>query len=471
MIWSVQPLVRSASDALAGWHDSPRRKPLVLRGARQVGKSTLVREFARVRGLDLLEVNLERHRTLESVFASLDVSRIILEIEALAGRAGTDAQSLLFLDEIQATPSAIAALRYLHEERPGLPVIAAGSLLEAVLRDHDFPMPVGRIQYLHLGPMSFNEYLGAVEPRLLGLIQSWVPGAPFAATAHRALVNRQREFLFVGGMPEAVASFAAGEGINTVRDVHRSIASTYQDDFAKYGGGASSLARLQRVFHYLPGAIGEKVKYSNISREERARELKAAIDLLALARVIWRVHHGDCAGLPLNAQIDPHRYKCLFLDVGLVAHITGVGWPDLSGQDDRRLVNEGGLAEQFIGQHLLFRHGGKEEPFLCYWLREGKRTNAEVDYVIDHTRQIIPVEVKAGRAGSLKSLHAFFARQLKGRAPRTALRFDLNPPSLGDHDHRLSDGSGVEVQYKLLSLPLYMVGETTRLLSDLRETD
>jgi len=460
----MKPLVRTAESHLNDWFDGPRRKPLVIRGARQVGKSTLVRQFAWARGLPTLEVNLEQHRRLESVFATFDVSAILLELEAI-GRVAPSSGTIVFLDEIQATPSAIAALRYLHEQRPDLPVIAAGSLLEIVLQSPKFSMPVGRIEYLHLGPLTFREFLLAVgDTDLVDLSSRWSPGDPWADGAHRRLAARQREFLLVGGMPEAVAAFAAGEGIESVRRVHRSIVATYRDDFGKYGPSPASLVRLQTVFDFIPSALGQKIKYANISRDERAREVRAGLDLLALARVVWKVHHGDCSGVPLEAQLDPHIYKCLFLDVGLATHMTGVDWSTLGRWDDRQLVHEGGLAEQFVGQHLLFRKNGLELPSLCYWLREGKDTNAEVDFVISSGRSVVAVEVRSGAAGSLRSVHQFLARGAKAVVP-LAMRLDLNPPSLSEHEHSLADGR--TLRYRLLSLPLYLVEQADRLLGEL----
>ncbi len=457
----MEGLIRTAHLHLEHWLQSPRRKPLVIRGARQVGKSTLVRQFAAARDMPLLEVNLEQHRRLETVFATLDVKAILLELEAI-GQTSPGPGTLVFLDEIQATPSAIAALRYLYEERPDLPVIAAGSLLELVLRSAKFSMPVGRIEYLYLGPLTFTEFLhGVGDSGLVELCSRWQPKDPWAMTAHVRLAARQREFLLVGGMPEAVAAYAADEGIESVRNVQRAIVSTYRDDFAKYGATPATLARLQSVFDYLPGALGQKIKYANISRDQKARELRSAIDLLALARVIWPVRHGECSGIPLNAKLDPHAYKCLFLDVGLVSFMTGVEWSTLGQWDDRQLVHEGGLAEQFIGQHLLFRKEGRDQPSLCYWLREGKKNNAEVDYVIEQGRSIVPVEVKSGTAGSLRSIHQFMARKLKTDMS-VVLRFDLNPPSLSAQEHKLQDGE--QVGFQMLSLPLYMVDQCDRLL-------
>ena len=457
-------IIREAMEHLERWLDRPRRKPMVIRGARQVGKSTLVRQLAEARGMRLLEVNLEQHQRLERVFQSLDVRAILLELEAV-GKMTPGPDTLLFLDEIQATPSAIAALRYLFEERPELPIIAAGSLLEFVLQSPKFSMPVGRIEYLHLGPLGFSDFLGAVgDGDLVDLLSKWSPGDPWAETAHRRLAARQREFLLVGGMPEAVAAYAAGEGIEAVQRVQRSIVSTYRDDFAKYGANSAGLARIQLLFDYVPSALGEKLKYANISRHEKSRDLRQALELLSLARVVWPVFHSDSSGLPLGAHRNPRVYKCMFMDVGLVSHMTGVQWETLGQLDDRQLVNEGGLAEQFIGQHLLFREKGIDTPSLYYWVREGRSRNAEVDYVLEHGRTIVPVEVKSGMWGSLRSLHQFIARESKQKS-LLAIRFDLNLPSLSERDHKLADGT--EVRYRMLSLPLYMVEQSTRVLDQI----
>lgn len=467
----MSSLYRNDGAVLTAWHGKKKRKPLVIRGARQVGKSTLVRDFAQTRGLRLAEVNLERHALLEPVFQRLDVAAIRAEIEAITELPLAAPDTLLFLDEVQATPSALAALRYLYEEMPSLAVVAAGSLLEFVLRAPGFSVPVGRIEYLHLGPMGFGEFLRALgETHIAGLIEQWEPGALFAAAAHQRLLECQRQYLLTGGMPEAVAEYAARRHVAAVKDVHRSIADTYRDDFAKYAGAGGSLLRLQRVFDYVPGAVGQKIKYANISRDERSRDLRKAIDQLAAARVIWCVRHSDCSGLPLEAQVDPNVYKCLFLDVGLMNHVCGLDWSAIRRWDQRRLVNEGGLAEQFVGQHLLFRDCGRAQPSLCYWLREGKRDNAEVDYVISRGDWIIPIEVKAGSAGSLKSLAQFLAHKIDAKhQPRIALRFDLNPPTLADHEHQLTSDPSMAVSYTMLSLPAYMVEQAGRLLDILRK--
>ena len=448
-------LKRIAENLLQTWYDNPRRKPLVIRGARQVGKSTLVRHFAQKNQIPLNEVNLERHLQLDAVFATLDVRRILREIEGLTGRPISN--SLLFLDEIQATPHALQVLRYLYEERADLPVVAAGSMLEFALGDQSFPMPVGRIEYLHLGPMSFEEYLLETDPQLLSYLTTCEPASPVPATAHARLLERQREYMLVGGMPEAILTFAQSGAFTDVATVQRSIIDTYQNDFAKYAA-QNVLLRLQTLFNYVPRSVGQKVKYSNISRDETARELRIAIEMLTKARVISPVVHSHCSGLPLYAEADASTYKLLFLDVGLMNRACGLDWLAVSSLDERSFINEGAMAEQFIGQHLLYRDEGREAPRLCYWLRERKVSNAEVDYVISRGDRIIPIEVKAGKSGTLRSLHQFVLH----KKATLAVRFDLNPISLQHVHHKIDETTAIA--FDLLSLPLYMVGQLNRLI-------
>ena len=448
-------MYRSAERALAQWLAAPQRKPLVIRGARQVGKSTLVRQFAQSNHLHLNEINLERHPDLDPVFQTLDLRHIRRELQGLLNQPLLAPGSILFLDEIQATPHALPALRYFLEDHPELPVVAAGS--------HTFTMPVGRIQYFHLGPMSFEEFLAELDPPLLACLQGYTPEDPLPHTVHTRLSAYQREYLLVGGMPEAVAAYSSTRHFADVTPVHRSIVDTYQDDFAKYASARVRL-RLQRVFNYVPRAVGRKTKYTQIDREETARELRAAIDLLAKARVIAPVFHSTCSGVPLHADVDWKTYKLLFLDIGLMNRLCGLDWLALKELDDRQLVNEGALAEQFVGQHLLYLEEGLETPRLNYWLREGKSANAEVDYAIARGAWIVPVEVKAGTSGTLRSLHQFAL----AKGTRLAVRFDLNPPTVHSIRHQVS-GTRQSVEMTLLSMPLYLVGQLGRLLDRLRQ--
>jgi uncharacterized protein len=453
---------RTAENHLIAWYQKKRRKPLVIRGARQVGKSTLVRSFCHNNRLTLNEINLEQHLYLDRLFQSLDMDVIIRELDALAGRNIQKPYSILFLDEIQATPHAIQALRYFFEEMPHLPVISAGSLLEFALADLHFSMPVGRIEYYHLGPMTFKEFLDAVEPGLSPHLSEFHFKQQIPVATHRQLSKRQREYLFVGGMPEAVLAFVENDTLTEVSDVHRSIAETYQDDFSKYAK-QKDLVLMQKVFRQIPRIIGRKVKYSNISREDKSREVKNAIGMLVKARVCHQVYHSHCSGVPLMADINENVYKLLFMDVGMAAWITGMDWIALQALDDGDLVNEGKLAEQFVGQNLLDPF---EPPRYTYWLREGKSANAEVDFVTANANQVIPIEVKAGKSGTLKSLQQF----VLNKKVALCVRFDLNPPEIGELTHltRTKEGSA-SISYTLMSLPLYLVEELPRLLDEFRQ--
>lgn len=446
---------RDALQQLQSWYSSKRRKPIVLRGARQVGKSTLVRLFVQDRGLDLFEINLERHIYLQEIFLEGKMPKVLAELEGIVGRIGNRKKSLLFLDEIQAVPSALAFLRYFYEELPDLAVVAAGSLLEFSLAEHAYSMPVGRIVYLHLGPMSFSEFLREIDVDAWQWYRGYRWGQEVPQSWHQKLLDRQRQYLFCGGMPEAVQVFAETGDWGQVQAVHRSILDTFIDDFGKYARN-KDLALLQRIFRSTPLHLGRKVLFSNFSREERSSVVRTMIDLLVKARILTPVYHSDCSGLPLSAGRDDRIFKLLFMDCGLLNYQLGFTWSQLQSFDERSLLNEGTLAEQFVGQEFLAMEQGIRAPELQYWLREGRSSNAEVDYVISRGTHIVPVEVKAGKSGSLRSLYQFVLRKNRN----LAIRFDLNLPSF-----QLLSSEGKE--WALASLPLYLAGRCYDMLDEI----
>ena len=450
---------RQAENYIAGWYAKKSRKPLVIRGARQVGKSTLVREFAKNHKYSLLEINLEKHLNMEAVFKRLNVSEILNEISLIIGKP-LQTGGILFLDEIQATPSAIPALRYLYEEKPDLRVVAAGSLLEFTFKDHKYSMPVGRIEYLYLGPLSFFEYVTEKAEHLGRYLRDHSLNDDFSQTAHQQLCILLREYLIIGGMPEAVKIYFDSQDMTQALQVHHSILDTYRNDFNKYVT-KTALQRVQRVYSYIPTAIGEKFKYSNVNPTWQAREIRQALELLEQAGVIFKVHCTSGTGIPLEANADHKVFKTYFLDVGLMN--TALGMKSLSKDEflSVRFINEGKIAEQFIAQHLRFEKEMYIRPQLYYWLREKRKNNAEIDFLIQSGRFPIPVEVKAGKSGSLKSLHLFCGVCNS----QTAVRFDLNIPSIFNCNHKISTGNKiVAVSYQLVNLPLYMVEEIHRLL-------
>jgi uncharacterized protein len=457
-------LKRKQLKHLDDWLMGPDRKPLVIRGARQIGKSTLVRLFAEQIHLPLADVNLERHPELNTVFESMSPPQILNQLEALPDIPAIGAGSVLFLDEIQAAPAAIAALRYFYEERREIPVIAAGSLMEFALSEHRVSIPVGRIQYLHMGPMTFTEYLEALgESKLEEARNSYTFGTELGPVIHKRLLELLRSYYFVGGMPGAVDIYAKSRKFSDVGVVHNSIIETYREDFQKYAR-SRNLARMQHVLNFVARNVGLKLKYSNVMKDVHSATIRQDIDLLSMARVISKVVHTHASGLPLQAELDEKVYKPLFLDVGLMNAICGLGWPVLSKLDDVQLVNDGAIAEQFIGQHLLELLAESPNRLLTYWLREGRSSNAEVDFVVTFAGRIVPIEVKSGGRGSLRSLHQFVGEK---QVP-LAVRFDSNPPSLQAITATIQTGDRTsDVKYRLLSLPIYLVEKIADILHGL----
>jgi hypothetical protein len=453
-------LKRKELSYLLEWSDRPGRKPLVIRGARQVGKSTLVRQFAEASGLVLLEINFERNPEYLEAFASKDPIQIQATLQLLTGKKITVGKTVLFLDEIQAAPEALAALRYFYEEMPALHVLAAGSLLEFTLADAQFSMPVGRIEYLHLGPMQFEDFMLAMghaelADYLHNLSLDAIRDNSMPRVVHEKYMHLLKQYWITGGLPEAIAQYAASGDFNEVARVQQNIVATYRDDFNKYSHG--NLKRLvQLVFDQLPVMVGQKFKYAQVSREHRSAELDTALRHLCLARIASKVLHTSANGIPLAAEINPRFFKTLYLDIGLLSAALNLNVLDLN-KEDLSLINKGALAEQFIGQHLMYSGPYYEAPELYYWVREAKSAAAEVDYLLTCGQHIVPVEIKAGTTGTLKSLHQF----LKEKNRHFALRFNADVPSLLKDTKKMTDGS--TINYDLLSLPLYMVGEAQRL--------
>ncbi|MBU1171764.1 MAG: AAA family ATPase [Proteobacteria bacterium] len=448
---------RFAEDYLERWKNRKGRKPLVLRGARQTGKTYLVEKFAGKYFKNYLKVDFEFDLAVKSIFSGRDPEKITEELSLYYGVDIIENHTLLFFDEIQACPEAIATLRYFYEKKPGLHVIAAGSLLDFALRDFEYSMPVGRIEFIYIYPMSFNEFLLSIHPKLYEFIKKWTFEVHISELIHRKLSECLRYFFFTGGMPEAVAAWIENNNLVDVQRIQNSILTTMQNDFAKYGSRKQQ-EHLQKVMHHIPRNIGTKIKYVNIDRDIRSGVLKEACHLLAMSRVISLVYKSNGNGSPLDAEINPNIFKSIFLDIGLVNRLCGLKLTDM-----KQLITiyEGGLAEQFIGQELLNYGFDFESPGLYYWTREEKNSNAEIDYLISHQSTLVPVEVKAGKTGSLKSLPIFlYEKKLKH-----GLRFNLGLPSKSNVqvNIRLKNSEDC-LEYTLISLPLYLSGQIDRIL-------
>lgn len=420
-------MYRQSLSYLDSWLERKNRKPLIIRGARQVGKSTLVRLFSQSKRLSLIEVNLEviGLRSLESEKPVVD--DVLAEIEAKL-QVDLSKKSILFFDEIQQQPKLLPLLRYFYENHPQIPVICAGSLLEFTLESHKFSMPVGRIEYFHLSPMTFFEFLKALKlDKFLDKILA--SQAALKPHEYELLTKNLLLYFFVGGMPEAVKIYAETKDLKEVRNVHRSIVQTYRDDFSKYST-SSQLPRVEEIFQRLPQIMGKKVKYTEISQDYQSRDIKKVLWLLKQARLLHYCYHTNAAALPLSAQTDQSVFKIYFLDVGLFNYMTGSSWDSIRQMKDAELITKGVIAEQFAAQHLAYSEKGLEEPSLFYWLRDKKTENAEVDFVISHAGKITPIEIKSGQSGRLKSLVQFVEKNRTSEA----FRFDLKDRSQDQND-------------------------------------
>lgn len=452
-------MYRKLQNTLENWIVKENRKPLIIRGARQVGKSTLVRQTITGLKRPLMEINCEQHPQLESVFKTLNIQKIMDELESLPGKKSIGPSTVLFFDEVQATPSALAALRYFFEERPDIPVICAGSLLEFALSEHDFSMPVGRIEFLQLVPMDFEEFLLACdEKKLFDVLQNFTPTRPMSSDQHERLLELQQHYCFIGGMPEAVREYASKRKLSVAREVHDSILETYKSDFSKYGL-KQDLLRLTRLLDQVAQQVTKRTKFSRLIAEEQSRTVRRLLDLLIQARLLSTILHSDANDIPLGAGARPDIFKLLLIDVGLLNALIGLSWNTIKSGDSIMAIRDGAIAEQFVGQELIATMGkGKQQ--LHYWLREGKTTNAEIDFVVALDGKIIPIEVKAGKSGTLRSLTAFCSL----RQPEYALRFDANLPSF--QNFSWVDVNSQNHSCKLISLPLYAVSQIERLYQD-----
>ena len=434
---------RDIEKELVLWKSQKERYPLIIRGARQVGKSYLVENFGKNNFSNCVVVNLELQPQLKNCFQSLDPFEIINKLQLILGVQIKKDVTLLFLDEIQECPRAIMSLRYFKEKMPHLAVIAAGSLLEFALRSPDFKMPVGRIHFLYLEPLSFSEYLDAIGHQKLREFLSEVKITDLIDDAiHKKLFELLRIYLITGGMPAVLNEYLVNKDLMSCQRIQMGLLQTYRSDFGKYAS-ISQHKYLQKVFDTTPRLAGQRVKYSTIDPDIRSRDLKNALNLLALAGIIKPIYLTNASGLPLGAQINEQKFKLIFLDTGLMQNSCGLQGR-LSIEEDFMQINAGSVAEQFVGQELVAYSDKHQQSSLYFWAREKKNSMAEVDYVINIGSDIYPVEVKSGKEGKLKSLRMF----IEEKKSKLGIRFSRDKLSFYD---------------KILSIPLYMVEQLERL--------
>ena len=408
---------RSAIKCLYDWKQSDRRKPLIMLGARQVGKTWLMREFASEAYEKSAYVNFEDDEMLKGMFASdFDIPRIINTIQWSTG-VTIDEDTLIILDEIQEAPRGITALKYFAEKAPQYHVMAAGSLLGIAMHQND-SFPVGKVDFVRLYPLSFFEFLDAVgECKMVELLlaKDW----PMITMFRSKFEERLRQYYFVGGMPAAVSAFADNGNPAAVRTIQKGILEAYERDFSKHAP-AIDVPRIRMVWKSIPAQLAKENKkfiYGVLKEGARAREFELAIEWLRDAGLVYKVNRCKKAMLPLAAYEDFSAFKMFLSDVGLMGAMSNV--PAQSLLDGNALFSDfkGALTEQYVLQQLLV----KSSLSVYYWSSENSR--GELDFLLQDEEKIVPVEVKAEENLQSKSLKTFVERNpgLHG------VRFSMSP--------------------------------------------
>ncbi|MDR0414538.1 MAG: AAA family ATPase [Prevotellaceae bacterium] len=404
---------RSIDSGLQEWKDSRIRKPLLLRGARQVGKSSTVRELGK-QFESFVEVNFEKDDLLYGVNTVFErgsnPKRICDELSLIYGKPIIPGRTLLFLDEVQSCIPAISSLRYFYEEYPELHVIAAGSLLEFALQEIP-SFGVGRIRSMFMYPFSFDEYLHATGSGLLAdALQKASPEKPFSETVHNRFLQELVRFMLTGGMPEVVSTYAGGGSLLECQQALDDLMLSFYADFSKYKERVPA-SRLREIFASVVHQTGGKFTYSKVSPSLTRLQVKESLELLELAGLIYPVTHTSANGLPLAAEMNAKYRKFLIFDTGIYQRFLRLDLGQLLASDRLEQVNKGALAELFAGLELLKSAPGNFPQQLYYWQREKSGSSAEVDYVVQCNADIVPVEVKSGTKGSLQSMFQFLSEK------------------------------------------------------------
>lgn len=430
---------RTAMEELWKWKRSERRKPLIIEGARQVGKTWLMKEFGRRAYADTVYINFDANPRMAELFASdLDTERLIQGLELYVGRKINPETSLLIFDEVQEVPRALASLKYFYENAPQYHIVCAGSMLGIALHQGT-SFPVGKVDFLKLYPLSFAEFLMAIDKgRFAELLDK--QDFQMITSFKQVYIDALKQYYFVGGMPEAVRSFAEDKDFNEVRDIQKQILAAYEQDFSKHAPN-EIVPRLRMVWNSIPSQLAKENKkfiYGLVREGARAKEYETAMMWLSDCGLIHRIGRVNAAGIPLRAYEDLKAFKLFVVDVGLLGCMTGLRQEILL--DGNHLFTEfkGALTEQYVCQQL------QTIPDLNVYYYTNDRGSCEIDFVVDTGKRIVPVEVKAEvnlRAKSLKTYREKFAPEM---SVRTSMA-----------DYKKEEG--------LVNLPLYAINQIARI--------
>lgn len=438
-------MYRAAMEELKAWKAKKNRKPLIIRGARQVGKSWLMKEFGTREYEDMIYVSFDNNERMANLFeGSMNVERLIAGLELYAGRKIVPETTLLIFDEIQETPKALTSLKYFNENAPQYQIVCAGSLLGVALH-HGTSFPVGKVEFLDLHPMSFIEFLAAAgKEQYAKLLNDG--GFDIASAFAQDYADLLKTYYFVGGMPEAVRVFCEDKSFDEAREVQRRILDAYEQDFSKHAPGAA-VPRIRMLWNSIPSQLAKENKkfiYGLVKEGARSKEYELALLWLADCGLVSKVHRVASPEIPLKAYEDLKAFKLFLNDVGLLSCMTNIHQSILLDGDRLFTEFKGALTEQYVLQQLKTLRGLD----VYYWSAE--RSSAEVDFLVSDGREVVPVEVKAEvnlRAKSLKAFHDKYA-------PRLSVRTSM---------------AGYKREEWLLNLPLWAIGTLTRAVEDTRK--
>lgn len=430
-------MYRIAIEKLYKWKNSKRRKPLIIEGARQVGKTWLMKEFGKQAYADTVYINFDSNSRMADLFsADLDTDRLIMGLELYAGRKINPDNTLLIFDEVQEVPRALASLKYFYENAPQYHIVCAGSLLGIALHQGT-SFPVGKVDFLKLYPLSFSEFLMATgNERFAELLKN--QDYEMITSFKQTYIDALKHYYFVGGMPEAVQSFAESKDFNEVRAIQKRILAAYEQDFSKHAPN-EIVPKIRMLWNSIPSQLARENKkfiYGLVREGGRAREYETAIMWLSDCGLVHKVSRVNAAGIPLKAYEDLKAFKLFIVDVGLLGCMTGLRQRTLLDGDDLFVEFKGALTEQYVCQQL----NTIEDLGIYYYTND--RGSCEIDFVVDTGEQIVPIEVKAEtnlRAKSLKTYRDRFEPEL---SVRTSMA-----------DYKKEDW--------LLNLPLYAIENIT----------
>lgn len=409
-------MYRSAMEKLYKWKESKRRKPLIIEGARQVGKTWLMKEFGHKAYENTVYINFDSNSVMADLFAiDLNTERLIMGIELYAGRKINPDNTLLIFDEVQEVPKALSSLKYFYENAPQYHIVCAGSLLGIALHGGT-SFPVGKVDFLSLYPLSYKEFLIAtVGEQYAKLLDS--QDYQMITSFKNIFIDSLRQYYFVGGMPEAVQSFSEDKDFNEVREIQRRILTAYEQDFSKHAP-AEIVPKIRMVWNSIPSQLAKENKkfiYGLVREGARAKDYETAIMWLSDCGLVHRISRVNSAGIPLKAYEDLKAFKLFLVDVGLLGCMVGLQQNVLLNGNDMFAQFKGALTEQYVCQQLKTI----DNLNVCYFTND--RGSCEIDFVVDTGETVVPIEVKAEVNLKAKSLKTFCEKFNPENAVRTSM--------------------------------------------------